>query len=133
MGTQHTKTSDIATEDLSLAGAYTARLHRYAEQHPFPEEHPLPKWDWNWPFGDSKTIWTRGEDFYSEREMNIFEAAAHRVREDLRTLGEDRDVFGVVHRDLKLENFVFQGGDVGAVDFDMVNVLKVVGLVFLLL
>jgi Ser/Thr protein kinase RdoA (MazF antagonist) len=113
------KTSDIATEDLSLAGAYAARLHRYAEKHPFPEEHPLPKWDWNWPFGDSKTIWTRGEDFYSEREMNIFEAAAHRVREDLRTRGEDRHVFGVVHRDLKLENFVFQGGDVGTIDFDM--------------
>ncbi len=111
------KTKDIQTKDLSLAGAYIARLHRHAAQNSVPGEHPLPRWDWNWPFGDSKAIWTKGEEFYSE--MKVFETAASRIREDLRTLGEDRNVFGIIHRDLKLENFVFGEESVSAIDFEM--------------
>ena len=41
------------------------------------------------------------------------------MREELRGLGEGREVFGVIHRDLKLENLVFDGARVGAVDFDL--------------
>jgi Ser/Thr protein kinase RdoA (MazF antagonist) len=51
--------------------------------------------------------------------MQIFRAVARRVREELDRLGEGREVFGIIHRDLKLENVLYDGERVGAIDFDM--------------
>jgi Ser/Thr protein kinase RdoA (MazF antagonist) len=50
--------------------------------------------------------------------MVVFEAAARRVRGDLRELGYAGDAFGPIHRDLHLGNVVFDGGRPGAIDFD---------------
>jgi Ser/Thr protein kinase RdoA (MazF antagonist) len=41
------------------------------------------------------------------------------VREDLERLGYGPETFGVVHRDPKLENLVFEGERLGAIDFDL--------------
>ena len=52
--------------------------------------------------------------------MNAFEEVARRVREDLDALGCGRETFGIIHRDLKLEDLLFrEEGAVGAIDFDM--------------
>ncbi len=44
-------------------------------------------------------------------------AAAGRVRDALRELGEERSVFGVIHCDLTPNNFVFQGREARVIDF----------------
>ena len=107
------------SEDLSLAGSYVARLHRHAEDYGSPEDATFPRWDWEWPFGERANVWSEGAAFYSESDMEAFRAAARHVREELRRLGKGREVFGVIHRDLKLENLLFGGAGVGAVDFDL--------------
>lgn len=51
--------------------------------------------------------------------MKVFGTVARLVRGDLERLGHGPEAFGLVHRDPKLENLVFEGGRVGAIDFDM--------------
>lgn len=112
------KSRDLSPADLELVGSFVARMHAHAERYPLPEPSALPRWDWSWPFGESAPLWEHGRAFYSEEEMGVFAAASRGVRGDLERLGEGRDVFGVVHRDLNLDNVVFCEGRVGVVDFD---------------
>jgi Ser/Thr protein kinase RdoA (MazF antagonist) len=113
------KKEDLSPADLSLAGSFVALLHGYAERYPVPEVSAFPRWDWHWPFGESAPVWSEGEAFYSADQMAVFEEAARRVRQDLEELGYGSDVFGVVHRDLGLDNLLFHDGIVGAIDFDL--------------
>ena len=113
------RTKDLTPADLSSVGSFVARLHDHAERHPVAGASALPRWDWHWPFGASAPVWSEGRAFYSSGEMEVFEAAARRAWDDLRILGEGKNVFGHIHRDLQPDNLVFRDGEVGAIDFDL--------------
>jgi Ser/Thr protein kinase RdoA (MazF antagonist) len=110
---------DLGPEDLALAGSYLARLHLHSEGYAIPEGAAFPRWDWEWVFGERANVWGEGAAFYTDEDMDAFREASRRVREELGLLGEGREVFGVIHRDPKLENLLFEGARVGAVDFDL--------------
>ena len=112
------KRNDLNPADLSLVGSLVARLHQHAERYTVPEDTAFPRWDWHWPFGESAPLWSKGEAFYSADEMEVLKATAERAREDLRALGESRNVFGLIHGDINLGNLIFCGGTVGIIDFD---------------
>ncbi len=112
------KREELSPADISALGSYVGGLHNHAERYALPEPSALPRWDWNWPFGEAAPLWSEGERYYSADEMAVFEAAARRVRGDLRELGYAGDAFGPIHRDLHLGNVVFDGGRPGAIDFD---------------
>lgn len=113
------KREDLAVADLSRIGSYMARMHDHAGRYPVSDAAAFPRWDWSWPFGGSAEIWRLGPAFYARHEMDVFEAASHRVRRDLEALGKDRSVFGLIHRDLQPRNLIFHNGTVGAIDFDL--------------
>ncbi len=113
------RAESLSPADLSAVGSFVARLHDHAERHPAADTSPLPRWDWHWPFGASAPVWSEGEAFYSSGELEVFEAAARRARDDLQILGEGENVFGPIHRDLQPSNLVFRSGEVGAIDFDL--------------
>jgi Ser/Thr protein kinase RdoA (MazF antagonist) len=104
--------------NLSLVGSYVARLHLHAERFSVPEGFLRPRWDWDHVLGNSALLWSRGEVFYSESEMEVFRAAAERVKWTLHAVGENSSVFGIIHSDLLPQNFVFHTGTVCAIDFD---------------
>lgn len=114
---------ELSLDDASRIGAFAARLHNHAESYRPPEPSALPRWDWDWPFGGSAPVWDLGTRFYSASEMEVFREASCRVRRDLDRLGYGSGVFGLIHRDLTLQNLLFQYGKedrtVGAIDFDM--------------
>ncbi len=105
--------------DLSLAGSYVALLHRHGEQYGLPEGLVFPYvWDWEWVFGEAAPLWNKGKSVYSPSELGVFCATAERVRQDLQELGKDSSVFGIIHRDLHLNNFLFHDGEAYAIDFE---------------
>lgn len=109
----------LGPRDAAQMGAYAAGLHNHSERHGMPPGFVRPRaWDWEWVFGESAPMWTSGGGLLSPGEIGVLRAAAERVREDLRELGEDRSVFGVIHRDLTPQNFVFHEGGAYAIDFD---------------
>ena len=113
--------ADMTPANLSLAGSHVARLHRYCEQHGVPEGLVFPHvWDWNWVFGETVPLWNeKGKSVYSRNELDVFRAAAERVRQDLQELGKDRNVFGIIHRDLHLNNILFHDGTAYVIDFEV--------------
>ncbi len=113
------KRESLTPVDLSLVGSYLAGLHDHAERYRIPAPSVLPRWDWHWPFGESAPMWSEGETFYSAEQMVVFEETAQRVRRDLEELGYGNEVFGLVHRDLNLNNLLFGDDTVGAIDFDL--------------
>ncbi len=114
----HKESEDLQPEDASLLGSYMARLHRHAEGYGVPEGSAFPRWDWESTFGEAAQLWRTGPAFYSASEMETFRAIARHVREHLEALGYDRDVFHIIHGDIKLDNFVFRTGTVAAIDFE---------------
>lgn len=115
----HRREEQLGPADASVVGSYVAGLHNHAQRHALTDTSTLPRWDWNWAFGESVTLWRVGEQFYSAGEMAIFEAASRRVHEDLQELGHGTDTFGPIHRDLHLGNILFHGSRVGVIDFDL--------------
>lgn len=110
---------ELSLDDASRVGAFVARLHNHAESYHPPEPSALPRWGWDWPFGESAPVWNLGTGFYSEAEMEVFREASRRVQHDLDRLGYGSGAFGIIHRDLTLQNLLFRDGKVGAMDFDL--------------
>lgn len=113
---------DPTDDDLWRVGRLAAGLHDHAEDYRPPDPSALPRWDWGWPFGASAQLWREGEAFYSAGEMAVFEEVSRRVRENLDGLGHGSGVFGLIHRDLTLDNLLFGGpggaSPVAVTDFD---------------
>ena len=105
-------------EELVSVGTYIAQLHQFSESFAAADDGALPRRDWDYLFSESRPLWRKGEAVFSERELEVFEEVAKRVQRDLIALGETNNVFGVIHSDLQLPNFVFQQGAVVAIDFD---------------
>lgn len=118
------KREQLSSADLSLLGAYVARLHNHAEHYHVLRETTLPRWGWHWTFGQRAHLWREGRAFCSTSEMAVLEQTAQRVREDLECLGYGANVYGIIHRDLHFGNILFQGRRlfrsrrVGTIDYD---------------
>lgn len=113
------KKTHLSPAELFLAGSYVARLHRHCERYGVPEGLAFPyTWDWDWVFGEPTPLWNKGKSVYSRGELDVFRATAERVWQNLQELGKDINVFGVIHRDLHLNNFLFHNGEAYAIDFE---------------
>jgi Ser/Thr protein kinase RdoA (MazF antagonist) len=112
--------ADMTPANLSLAGSHIARLHRYSEQGGVPEGLVFPYvWDLDWVFGETVPLWSKkGESVYSPNQLAVLRAAAERVRRDLKELGKGSEVFGIIHRDLTMNNILFYGGKAYVIDFE---------------
>lgn len=108
----------LSPEESRSLGSFVARLHDHSEENPQFAGLGGPKWGWGEVLGPEARIWRHGRRVYSEEEMGVFAAVSRRVRKELRWLGERPDVYGVIHRDLRPANVVFDGEDAGAIDFE---------------
>jgi Ser/Thr protein kinase RdoA (MazF antagonist) len=112
------KTNNFSLSEVFSLGSYAAKLHRHAEQYPTPEGFVRPRWDWDHLFGISSPLWNIGEIVFSKDEMNVLKVTAERVRQELQAIGEPRDAFGIIHRDLHPGNLLSHEGTLYAIDFD---------------
>ena len=101
----------MTRRELSAVGSYIASIHRHSEGF-MPEylSHSFvrPRWDWDSVFGESAAIWERGERFYSASLMEVFRAAAEKTARSLKEIGEEPEVFGLIHGDLLPKNLLIR-------------------------
>lgn len=110
--------SVLDAERLVKAGRYMAELHNHSESFAPPSGFQRPRWDRNRLFGANSVLHMPGASrYFSSYELKLFEAAAERVSRTMQRLGEDREVFGLIHADLHNRSYLFHGDEVGAIDF----------------
>jgi Ser/Thr protein kinase RdoA (MazF antagonist) len=114
-----TLSSDAAPADMARVGAYAARAHDLAAINQQPTRTDLlPRWNWEWVFGPTAPVWTGGRSVLDAAQMAVVERAASVVGQSLDALGTGSDSYGVIHRDLKLDNLIVGEHGVSSIDFD---------------
>lgn len=99
-------------------GATMARLHQISDAWTLPEGFTRPHWDRAGLVGPDP-LWGR---FWEHPDLNADERALLIAARDgaearLRALEPDAD-YGLIHADLISENMLWQGGEIGVIDFD---------------
>ncbi len=99
-------------------GELMARLHRHGESFRAPEGFMRPRYDLERLLGSSSVLGDgAGKGFFSSAERERLDEAAVELRRQLAGLGEEREVFGLIHGDLQVTNYLLHEGEAGAIDF----------------
>jgi Ser/Thr protein kinase RdoA (MazF antagonist) len=96
-----------------------AKLHQYAQHFVVPEGFFRKRWDYEGI--RSEVLGTDLEQSWahlSDENRAILDAVGERVQQTMQSLGEGREVFGLIHADFYERNYLFFHGDVHAIDFD---------------
>lgn len=109
---------NLREDELAAMGAAIARMHRASILYDPPEGFVRPTWDWEYVFGDWMPLWRYGREYLCEAEMEVIAEASRIAWWDLKALGRGSRVFGIIHRDLHPNNWLFDRGAARIVDFD---------------
>lgn len=111
--------ASLGAKKIESVGAFMAKLHRHAESYRVPEGFTRPCWDYEGVCGGALGVDLKKSRAYLSRESReVLNSASEQVRQAMMVLGEDRDVFGLIHADLYERNYLFAGQEVHAIDFD---------------
>ena len=111
--------SRLSGKELERVGAFMATLHQHAGHFVAPAGFFRPRWDYEGL--RSEALGTDLEKSWvhlSREARHVLDAVAERVQRTMHTLGEGREVFGLIHADLYERNYLFSKGEVHAIDFD---------------
>jgi Ser/Thr protein kinase RdoA (MazF antagonist) len=98
-------------------GTFMARLHNHAEQFAPPPGFTRGRLDHASLDAIGAPFEAPGLPLASEDRATIA-AVIERIGADMRALGERPEVFGLIHADLHQFNYLFDRGEVRAIDFD---------------
>ena len=108
----------VSPDILEQVGELGARIHSLSEVFAPPPGFTRPRWDCDRLFGRGEVIPAgRGEPLITVRTRETLDAAAALLRQELASLGEGPDVWGLIHKDLEPDNTVLHEGRVYAIDF----------------
>jgi Ser/Thr protein kinase RdoA (MazF antagonist) len=115
-------TKSIVPRHFKAVGRLMAQLHEHAVQWHPPHGFTRRQWDWDGLFGDTAGFGVPARVLWEEipqRDRIPLEAVARHVRQVTDELGKGKDVYGLIHSDLAIEdNMLFSGGEARAIDFD---------------
>ncbi len=104
---------------LEGVGRFMGRMHRHAAAFVPPPGFMRPRWDWERLFGAASVLGATKRDlFFGAADLAVFAALARQADGVMRALGKEPQVFGLIHSDLHQGNYLFQGRNVHAIDFD---------------
>jgi Ser/Thr protein kinase RdoA (MazF antagonist) len=106
---------DPTPEHYARVGELVATVHGHGDHRNHRHHQPLPIWDWHWVFGPRAPVWRLGPTHFTVEEMTAITLAADRLRRDLDGLAGD---VGIIHRDVRPANLVFDREAPGLIDFD---------------
>jgi len=104
-------------------GELLARLHRHAEGFTPPPEFERPRWDLDRLLGrgevlPAERLSAASEALVPPRDRALLEEAAAIVRDEASALGEDPELFGLIHTDLEPDNVILDRGTLRPIDFE---------------
>jgi len=104
---------------LERVGRFMGRMHQHAAAFVPSPGFTRPRWDWERLFGAASVLGSANRDrVFDAADLDVFAALARQSDGVMRALGEGPGVFGMIHSDLHQGNYLFQGQEVHAIDFD---------------
>jgi len=119
VGGVHLGGHEITPLHMTSMARAVAQLHRFSSSYHPPEKLFRPVYDDAWFFGDKS--WTASREFVSRLDPDdaaYLCAANDSIRERLRQYPNNAETFGLIHYDLHVGNFLFNGDKANMIDFD---------------
>jgi Ser/Thr protein kinase RdoA (MazF antagonist) len=111
--------SQISVKELERVGAFMAKLHHQAENFVVPKGFFRKSWDYEGlRSGVLGTDLEQSWAHLSLEDRQILDEVGEHVQHTMHSLGEGREVFGLIHADFYERNYLFSKGEVHAIDFD---------------
>lgn len=111
--------ASLSRQDLAAVGRFTGRLHEHATHFMPSVGRAGQRWDWDRVFGPGSPVAPDSDDpRLTLEQRELFRDMAARLRQAMRELGTDPQVWGLIHADLHSSNYLFHDGDVHAIDFE---------------
>ncbi len=105
---------------LFKVGMLMATLHRHAQSFIPPSPFTRPRWDWARMFGAGSVFGSgRIDPLLADEDRPAFAEASAVVRRAMEELGEGSEAFGLIHSDLHSWNYLYQRGEIKAIDFEI--------------
>lgn len=109
---------NLEPSTLGMVGRYMAEMHAHSESFQPPVGFVRPSWNWERLCSAQSALHTPAASrCFSQDDLALFEAAGERVRRTMEQLGEGRNVFGLIHADLRQGNYLFHGDEARSIDF----------------
>lgn len=113
---------NIRPKHFRALGKVMGRMHEQSRGWKIPKKFARPHWDWDGLFGDGFSYGVPAADAREaipKIHQATFNETLKKVREVSEQLGRRKDVYGLIHADLGVdENVAFLAGDARPFDFD---------------
>lgn len=111
--------ASLSERDLVAVGRFAGRLHEHATHFVPQAGRTAQRWDWDRVFGVGSAVAPDSDDPHlTVEQRELFREIAARLQVAMRELGTSQQVWGLIHADLHSSNYLFQGLDVRAIDFE---------------
>jgi Ser/Thr protein kinase RdoA (MazF antagonist) len=109
--------AELTPFHLTQVGRFVGAMHAHSQQWarrnpPSTQRSALARWSLTWILEAGQTPTSM-----SARDWNIVVRAAEKLTCETEAIGTAESDFGFIHGDLYLSHFLFDGNDVGAIDF----------------
>lgn len=110
---------DSLTSSYRLVGALAAKLHNQTSGWSLPPGFTRHAWDVDGLVG-ADPFWGRFWELeaLTAEQAELIQRTRTRVRAELESLGQDREIYSLIHADFLPENLLLDGNDINLIDFD---------------
>jgi Ser/Thr protein kinase RdoA (MazF antagonist) len=113
------KPETTTPEQARQLGDFLARLHNFSAVYQPPLGFIRPSLDWEGLFGERSPYNPgAGARIFTPRQVQVMNVVARRVQEVMQVLDADDASFGLIHADFIAKNYLFDGDQVCAIDFE---------------
>jgi Ser/Thr protein kinase RdoA (MazF antagonist) len=115
----HTIEAEATPKHLTIVGALIAQLHNHGARFDTPSGFTRKHWDLEGLKGGMLDVpQDQAFDALNEDEQRVVQAAEKVVEAAINRLGRGSQVYGLIHADLHLKSFLFDGDEPLVLDFD---------------
>ena len=116
---EHITFLDMTDDHIKTIGKFIGQLHSVASAFVPPADFERPTYDYDGLFGENSPYNPKdGAKIFTDDQKAVMAEVQARVADAFSRMGKSSDTFGLIHADLIPTNLIWNGAQVGAIDFE---------------